>query len=690
MPSSILIFFIKRPNSKNFDHQNPVIDAADHNQSFSAKNSSRSRLNLIDIFFWGMMAIALFLSYSFNALNIVDQAWFDKHEINSQDLVVSRILHARTHGIFSNAGFLLRNDYKKVHGGDRIDNFLYGLTLLNRSIIPDIPLEGTYTSQSGIQGIALTFLDYILPAFCFKAVFLKSIVSLLLVVTVMTIVIWIGREFSLAAAIGAMTAFLYSQWLTVFARNLYWVPFTWFLPFCLGIVVAKQPFLSRKYFLWLIALMISVIIKCLCGFEYISTIFVSAVLPVIYYPLKKQLPWRDIFLRLLTASAVIILGFILSMLIYFIHFTIHAGDITTAFNQIKFIILKRTYGESGIDFGRFQKSVSADLFPVLKTYFSQKEIYWHLDTASLLITSLFILMIFISFIIPEKHTKTKNKIAALLFITVLSFFGTLSWHIAAKGHSFVHTHMNYVLWSVPFTILLFALIGYCFTLLKKRIKISFLILCMIFTGILTISGSSQYTQQLEKIKNAIIEENKIAFSDCINIYYDTSNIYYKFAPCARFNAEKRFFLHLFKATSTKFINHDFKIKNRENVFSVPGDNGTETIVVHALPTDVLIKRVRTGQNEKGKRFWECNILDLSRKHSVPIVRNSYSISSSEYSETPCRKNNDPFPYIWHLTFFTFSMLLIGLLFNLRENHFKLTVATVCLVLNSYIIITPFL
>jgi hypothetical protein len=35
-------------------------------------------------------------------------------------------------------------------------------------------------------------------------------------------------------------------------------------------------------------------------------------------------------------------------------------------------------------------------------------------------------------------------------ILLLAFCAPLSWHFIAKGHSFIHPHMNYVLWYLPF------------------------------------------------------------------------------------------------------------------------------------------------------------------------------------------------------------------------------------------------
>ena len=35
----------------------------------------------------------------------------------------------------------------------------------------------------------------------------------------------------------------------------------------------------------------------------------------------------------------------------------------------------------------------------------------------------------------------------------------MSWIILAKGHAYHHKHIDYILWSIPFIILVFAYIG---------------------------------------------------------------------------------------------------------------------------------------------------------------------------------------------------------------------------------------
>ena len=73
----------------------------------------------------------------------------------------------------------------------------------------------------------------------------------------------------------------------------------------------------------------------------------------------------------------------------------------------------------------------------------------------------------------DLDNELKNKFnieqKSLLYVTLISSLAPLSWHILAKAHSYVHTHMNHILWYSPFLLLIFVFIG----LTISRLKISF-------------------------------------------------------------------------------------------------------------------------------------------------------------------------------------------------------------------------
>ena len=59
----------------------------------------------------------------------------------------------------------------------------------------------------------------------------------------------------------------------------------------------------------------------------------------------------------------------------------------------------------------------------------------------------------------RKIYQNHRKLSALSIATWFSILAPLSWFVIFKGHSYIHTHMNYITWHMPFTLLGFALFG---------------------------------------------------------------------------------------------------------------------------------------------------------------------------------------------------------------------------------------
>ena len=45
---------------------------------------------------------------------------------------------------------------------------------------------------------------------------------------------------------------------------------------------------------------------------------------------------------------------------------------------------------------------------------------------------------------------------ALIWTAWFSILAPLSWYVIFKAHSFIHTHMSFLLWQMPFTFFGFA------------------------------------------------------------------------------------------------------------------------------------------------------------------------------------------------------------------------------------------
>ncbi len=319
------------------------------------------------------------------------------------------------------------------------------ITFLDKdhNIIPGMIRE--YSSQFGLQGkIFRRIARYIDEEFVLELLHLICACSM--AITCVLIILLIKIKYNNLLAIIFYISFWLSPWIVNFARNLYWVEFTWFLPMLIGLYCAINLNNRRKRVLCYILTYVFILIKCLCGYEYISTIMLGSV----------QFLLADLAINLMankpkqvkqTFLTIFFIG-ILSMAGFMTAICIHAvlkgdGDIAIGIKNIyEQDVLRRTFGGSMNDFGYgYLDSFNAYIYETLRIYF-------HFDTEIItgLSGNLFPLLCIIPiFLFISEYKKEKNNIELIVIYSVC-FITSVSWFVLAKAHSYIHTHMNYVLW----------------------------------------------------------------------------------------------------------------------------------------------------------------------------------------------------------------------------------------------------
>ena len=133
-----------------------------------------------------------------------------------------------------------------------------------------------YQSQYGLQGKLFRKLAKVIANDDMYSN-MHLICSILTALVFTLIVIVLNKKYGLLMASCFYFVFLLSPWIVFFARNLYWVEFTWFIPMLVGLICSwkleKAPIRISCYFF----AAISIFLKCLCGYEYISVIMISLI-----------------------------------------------------------------------------------------------------------------------------------------------------------------------------------------------------------------------------------------------------------------------------------------------------------------------------------------------------------------------------------------------------------------------------
>lgn len=360
--------------------------------------------------------ILMYLSFSMGIFipNIEERKHFDNFQKDSESLVIGRIYNDY-YGFNSKYGLRFIKPY-----GENGEEFI---------------LED-YKSQVGIQGKIFSFM---FNKMHIPIEQLNNICALLTAIVLVAICYLLYEKYGTMFSVVFYIVFLLSPWIVDFARNLYWVEFLWFIPLLLCLLLDKTK--NKGVFLPLI--FIAVFLKCLCGYEYLSTILLTSITFFILDFILVKEKRKQIFITVFEIGCICIFAFILAICL---HALIRGdGNLINGINTIyKEDVLRRTMGNNTELFEdqRVKASIEASYTSVYLKYFQ-----FYTDIIYCIPGYMFVIIVIISLVIimynvlSEKENSNRDAIIYLIF-----FISTSSWHILAKAHSYIHLHMNYVLW----------------------------------------------------------------------------------------------------------------------------------------------------------------------------------------------------------------------------------------------------
>lgn len=375
--------------------------------------------------------------------------YINNFQNDSENLVFAKILTDEI-SIKSNHGFLVYLDDQQLQ---QLKN--------NKNIEEKSVKNQLYTPQFGLQGIIFSLLYNNLNIKNFELLHLLNVLCInFLLIYLLN---WIYIEFKLKAMLfSSLSIYFLSTMFIGVEKNLYWIIWIYFLPMCLSICVMKSNNTSSRLFYLIIFPFISILLKCLNGYEFMSTVLINMEIPIIYYYLKKNAKMINLIKICSIVGISGILGFVVAIMLHVKKLLVITNDLKSAFNLFLYPIIYRTNllgyklpelsGIIGKDYKIFEKSLNVSMVEVLEIYLLNSKI-------------MLVIILLIIFII--KDLKNKENIPLIVSI-ILSFVGVLSWIILAKGHSYIHTHINPVLWNIPFLMLSFAYFGIQFEKYVRR------------------------------------------------------------------------------------------------------------------------------------------------------------------------------------------------------------------------------
>lgn len=353
---------------------------------------------------------------------------------DSEALVWGRIEVAREKGLFANAMFMYNRDYE-----------------------PGAAIPEVYAGQTGLQGTCFAVVAKIFGALGLRD---STVQKLLWCINSMCFIVvfglfckWIHGEFGGGATLGAASCALLSPWVVKSTPNLYWVTWTMLLPTVITAFWARSCAEGKGGgSRFGIALFLAIAVRFMCGFEFTSTIMLSSELPVLYYMIRR---WNEPgergmwFKHMVWIGLIELAAFVLAVGVLFVQLYVYEqGDVQAMVAEFMVRVTKRTgFMANRVEVPEiYSQSMNAGVLSVVRTYlFSGEKLYLVLSLASLtLLTSC--AMLVRDRLAGERLSGTLIQIA-LLGACLLP---AVSWFVLAKGHSYIHTNICYILFFFPF------------------------------------------------------------------------------------------------------------------------------------------------------------------------------------------------------------------------------------------------
>lgn len=376
-----------------------------------------------------------------NLLEFLDENYFTGFQRDSEALVLGGIiaddLNLEKKG--ANLGFVAKEGIFKYP-----ENVLDAYAIFSGVAGNEKPTFSPYVSQYGIQGILLSKIHRYFGLSELSK--LQTINSIILATVVVSLFFLYRRIYDNIFAIIFLLTMLSSPWLVSFARNLYWTPFLWFIPALLAAMIYIEQRKALRIIL-LFGIAFAVFVKSLAGYEYLSTITLFACSVFVVAPFFKpqeQKTSGNLTMFFLVFVACVV-GFIGALLV---HASMRGDTVLSGLQSIyDYDVKRRTYGDPSLFDPVYKASLEISPFSVVKTYV----ITWGTTLVMWLPGAWFRLLLVFSlgglvYKFLRKHPSRQRDAVLLAFF----FIVPVSWFVLAKGHSYIHTHLNYVLWYFGF------------------------------------------------------------------------------------------------------------------------------------------------------------------------------------------------------------------------------------------------
>ncbi len=409
-------------------------------------------------FFAGLIVV---LSFSVNILSTVSVYNFSAFQADSEQLVRNAFDCQNARGAGSHSGLLI------IHAGEGCGTGM--VPYFSQSGGPYWLMGLLYPASHGLQRAYVQLIKTSL-----------AIISAVMLISMCRKMMGkLEKKYELLVYV----LLALSPWLVVFSVNLFWL-----LPLLLTPLWFAWTWYDKlrlKPAVFFVVLGLLFMVKFLAGYEYASTLAIGTLSPVVWHELHKKRKWRDIVRRCALVLVSAAVGFLCAFSINLAQAAHETGGLGKGYRVIYERAKLRTYAAVDPNIGagimnqlKLLKPLDYEFFEwnlhltnhisasktdrvwqnavVLYQYIAAPAITTPVAFAfpyNVIFASTGTFMVVIASICIARYRKFRKKFAykePLLFSTLIALVGGFSWLVVGYGHSFIHTHINSIIFYLPF------------------------------------------------------------------------------------------------------------------------------------------------------------------------------------------------------------------------------------------------
>lgn len=310
-----------------------------------------------------------------------------------------------------------------------------------------------YTHQTGLQGWAFGVLNKVLSVFEDRGeareIILYNINSMLFYAATLLVCLAVWRAWGPLSALAWLCTVVFAPWPQRGMKDLYWCLWTWLLPVLASLLLCRVAVRKGRTSGWCFGLVaLAVLIRCMCGFEFVSTFLILCEIPLCCALMQslcvdRNLPAARCWLgRTVGTGAAALGGMAAALGLWFWQEVQYFGTAAEAFASMTQAVTSRVSVSDN--------AVRAVTIPeVLHLYFVENKeplLQFGPVTITLLPLLAAVLAEGILCAVLLARRGQPAKLAPLATAWVLSLAAPVSWMVLSKAHAAIHTHLVPMLW----------------------------------------------------------------------------------------------------------------------------------------------------------------------------------------------------------------------------------------------------